>query len=151
MSLKIYHKSFSELSTNELYDIMALRQIVFVVEQDCPYLDADGKDLVSHHVLAYDSSGLLGAYARIVPPDTSYKDYSSIGRVVSSQASRGKGIGKQLMSQTIMLTKELYPDNHIKISAQVYILEFYRNLGFVEQGKVYMEDDIPHQAMTLST
>lgn len=150
MLLKIHLKAFAELSTDELYKLMTLRQAVFVVEQDCPYLDADNKDQEAHHIMGYDEAAELVAYARILPPGLSYPEYSSIGRVVSNSKARGTGVGKQLMTFAIAQTKELYPSHNIKISAQVYIMPFYKNLGFVEQGEEYMEDNIPHKAMVLS-
>lgn len=151
MPITIIHKAFSELSLTELYDLMALRQEVFVVEQDCPYQDADGKDQSSYHVMAHNASNELVAYARIVKPGISYETYSSIGRVVSSPSARGQGAGKQLMEYAIAQTKQLFPLHNIKISAQSYILEFYKNLGFVAIGDEYLEDDIPHKAMILDT
>ncbi len=130
---------------------MALRQEVFIVEQNCPYQDADGKDPASHHVMARNASDALVAYARIVKPGISYDDYSSIGRVVSSPTARRTGAGKQLMEYAIKQTRHLFPDHHIKISAQTYIIEFYKNLGFEAIGNEYLEDDIPHIAMILDT
>ena len=101
-------KSFSELSPGELYEIMALRQEVFVVEQDCPYLDADGKDQFAWHVMAFDRSEKLIAYSRIVPKGISYKNYPSIGRIVSSPSVRGKGVGKKLIKASLDATKKLF-------------------------------------------
>lgn len=147
--MNILCQSWNELDTNLLYDILQLRQEVFVLEQDCPYLDADGKDQHSHHVLFYKNDQLV-AYTRLVPKGISYDDYVSIGRVVNHQSIRGQGIGKQLMEYSIEKCKELFPDNKIKISAQVYLLKFYTELGFKETGDRYLEDDIPHCAMVYS-
>jgi len=146
--LKVIDKPFDKLSLEELYNILALRQEVFIVEQDCPYLDSDGKDKVSHHVFATVQETVV-AYARIVPPEVSYKNYASIGRVVNHLSARSKGVGKKIMEASIKKCFELFPHHDIKISAQVYILEFYKALGFVEIGEEYLEDDIPHKAMIL--
>lgn len=138
--------SWNELDTTMLYDILQLRQEVFIVEQDCPYLDADGKDQDSHHVIFYNESKLV-AYTRLVPKGISYEDYVSIGRVLNHESARGKGIGKDLMNYSIKKCKELFPNDKIKISAQVYLLKFYQDLGFEETGERYLEDDIPHCGM----
>ena len=138
--------SFAELSLLELYHLMALRQEVFVVEQDCPYLDADGKDFASFHVLGYQGNELL-AYTRIVPPGISYPSYSSIGRVVTAGSARRLGLGKMLMAASIAGCERLYPEQAIKISAQTYLLDFYQGFGFAPVGEGYLEDGIPHQGM----
>jgi len=143
-------KKFDDLSLDELYQIMVLRQEVFVVEQDCPYLDADGKDQQCHHVLGIDDEGELHSYARLVPMGISYENYNSIGRVITSSHYRGKGEGKRLMQNSIRHIKVLYPNEATKISAQVYALPFYHALGFVETGDRYDEDGIPHAAMILA-
>lgn len=139
--------TFQELQLEELYAFMALRQEVFVVEQDCPYLDADGKDQLGWHVMLFDEKGKLSAYTRLLPPGVSYEKYSSIGRVVSSEHVRGKGYGKAVMERSIQAIKALFPNASIKISAQTYLLKFYNDLGFQEVGEEYLEDDIPHIGM----
>jgi len=144
--MNILCSPFSNLSLDQLYAIMVLRQEVFVVEQDCPYLDADGKDQVAHHLMMWENDSLV-AYTRLLPAGTSYEKYASIGRVVNSDKVRGRGIGKQLMEASIDACKRLFPDEKIKISAQVYLEKFYTDLGFVETGDRYDEDGIPHMAM----
>lgn len=139
--------TFDELTTRQLYDICVLRQAVFIVEQDCPYLDADGKDLESYHVLGIDGKGTLHAYTRLVPEGVSYKGYTSIGRVVNSAAVRGTGTGRKLMEYSIQATKSFWPSLPIKISAQSYLLRFYSSLGFEAVGEEYLEDNILHTAM----
>jgi len=139
--------SFSQLSNIELYELMALRQEVFVVEQDCPYLDADGKDQEAWHLLGYDEQGKLIAYTRLLDKGTTYLNYISIGRVVTSPAARGKGYGGQIMNESIRQIQHLYGAQDIKISAQVYLEQFYRSMGFESIGEGYLEDDIPHIAM----
>jgi len=128
---------------------MVLRQEVFIVEQDCAYQDADNVDPLCEHILAYDDNGLLIACARIVPKEIKYPNYASVGRVISHGKYRGTGLGKKLMQYAIMACRKLHPNQAIKISAQVYALGFYANLGFDATGDEYLEDDIPHQAMIL--
>ena len=147
--LSYFCHQFEELSLDQLYTILQLRQEVFIVEQDCPYLDADGKDQGSYHVLGIDQKNRLQAYTRLVPPGISYDRYVSIGRVVTSSEIRGKGQGIPLMNYSIEQCQNLWPNHQIKISAQVYIVKFYESLGFEVVGEEYLEDDIPHIAMVL--
>lgn len=140
---------FRELSLDQLYDLMALRQAVFVVEQDCPYLDADGKDQVAHHVLAYKEREELVAYTRLLPPGISYDDYASIGRVITRNSERRTGLGRKLMTESIRRARQLFPEQPIKISAQCYLLKFYESFGFRSVGESYLEDGIPHIGMVL--
>lgn len=142
---------FEQLTATQLYDIMALRQEVFVVEQTCAYQDADGKDPKSYHVWAEEEchperSRRILAYARIVKPGVSYPEVS-IGRVVTSPAARHTGLGKELMKVTIDCIADLYGEVPIRISAQCYLEEFYRGFGFEIAGEPYLEDDIPHVGM----
>lgn len=143
-------RHFNELSLVQLYALLALRQEVFVVEQDCPYLDADGKDQQAYHLMGFDDSGRLVAYARLLPRGISYPEYSSIGRVITAEKIRGKGMGKRLMEESIHRCLQLYEGDRIKISAQIYALPFYQSLGFEPVGEEYLEDDIPHIGMVLS-
>jgi len=146
-SLRFECYEFDQLSLRQLYRVMQLRQEVFVVEQDCPYLDCDDKDLESYHIYGVDSSDKIEAYTRLVPPGISYEGYSSIGRVVTSEAIRRQGQGVPLMQASINKCIELWPNHDIKISAQVYIRKFYESLGFAATGEEYLEDGIPHLAM----
>lgn len=139
---------FEELSLQQLYDTMALRQLVFVVEQDCPYLDADGKDQASWHMMGYKNEELV-AYSRVMPKGISYEKYCSIGRVVTAQSVRREGVGKTLMEHSISWCKKLFPAEGVKISAQSYLLKFYQSFAFQPVGEEYMEDGIPHTAMIL--
>lgn len=141
-------KSFGELTPYELYAIMQLRMAVFVVEQNCPYQDADNKDLHSHHMMGWQDDELV-AYTRLVPPKISYVE-SSIGRVVSSPAVRRTGIGKILMSKSIEALKAMYPGFSIRIGAQLYLKEFYESFSFKQTSETYLEDGIPHIEMLLS-
>ena len=140
-------KKFADLTLHELYAAMALRQEVFVVEQDCPYLDADGKDQASWHVLGHDVAGQLVAYTRLVPRGISYEKYPSIGRVVTSPGVRGTGAGKALMWASIEWAERLWPGEAIKISAQTHLKKFYEEMGFEQSGEGYLEDGIPHIPM----
>jgi ElaA protein len=138
-------KSFRDLSVTELYAIMRLRQEVFVVEQNCPYLDADGKDLKCYHLMGYVNDQLV-AYSRIVPPDVSYPE-ASIGRVVSSTSHRNKAYGIQLMNESIKRIENLYGPVPIRIGAQQYLQKFYESFGFARIDEPYLEDGIPHIIM----
>ena len=140
-------KYFEELSLRELYEIGRLRQEVFVLEQNCPYVDFDGKDLYCYHLMGFDENNRLVAYSRIVPKGVSYEDYISIGRVITSGLVRKSGLGRILMQESISVCEKLFGKSDIKISAQTYLLNFYESLGFVSTGKEYLEDDIPHTEM----
>ena len=161
MDLKFKCVHFSELTVYELYSVMALRQEVFVVEQNCPYLDADGKDLSGFHLVGYadlaqntegghsnNIEGLL-AYTRLLPKGVAYENYASIGRVINSPKVRRQGVGKALMEESIAQMARLFPHDAVKIGAQSYLLSFYESLGFVSTGEEYLEDDIPHTSMIL--
>lgn len=151
MDLKFTCIPFEKLTVYELYDIMALRQEVFAVEQNCPYLDADGRDLWGYHVLGRNTEGVLLAYTRLLPKGVAYENYSSIGRVVTSPKARGTGAGKALMTESIKQILDLYPNEKVKIGAQSYLLKFYESFGFVSAGEEYLEDGIPHTSMILKS
>ncbi|MFN5334167.1 MAG: GNAT family N-acetyltransferase [Bacteroidota bacterium] len=140
-------KSFEALTTSEIYDILALRDLVFVVEQKCIYLDADGRDRMAYHVMGFDQNDMLVAYCRLFAPGFIYEE-ASIGRVVTHPSVRGTGLGKELMSLAIDQIERLFHTHKIRISGQLYLKEFYRNLGFEPLGDVYLEDEIEHIAMT---
>jgi len=144
--MEITVKSFSELSTQELYALLQLRSEVFVVEQDCVYQDLDGKDQKAFHVLGYEQ-GKFVAYTRIFRPGD-YFEQSSIGRVVVSPQHRGKSYGQEIMKASLAFAKAEHYTS-VKISAQCYLDKFYIDLGFVVTGDKYLEDGIPHQAMLL--
>lgn len=142
-------KKFDRLELSELYDILTLRSSVFVVEQECPYQDLDKKDHQATHLLGYTKNDLI-AYARIFPPGVIDKKYARIGRVVTQKENRGKGIGFSLVEKSIRYCRDNFVCKTIKISAQVYLKSFYTRMGFVEKGKIYLEDGIPHRAMYLN-
>ena len=139
-------KSFQELTPAELYDILKLRSEVFIVEQQCIFLDMDDKDQGSRHLQGRLDDELV-AYCRIIPPGLAYEE-PSIGRVVGSPRYRGKGAGIALMENAIQETMRLYGTLPIKIGAQLYLKRFYENLGFVQCSETYLEDDILHIKMT---
>lgn len=138
-------KKFEALTTNELYAILKLRSEVFVVEQDCVYQDLDDKDKKALHVIGWFDSTIV-AYTRVFDINL-YFDEASIGRVVVNQKYRSKGFGKDIMEASIIAIKSHYNQTKIKISAQTYLIKFYNELGFKEQGKPYLEDGIPHTVM----
>ena len=141
-------KSFDALNTIELYEILALRAEVFVVEQECPYQDVDGKDTQGLHVLGHLNNKLI-AYARVLGKGVSYQEYASIGRVVTSPSERGKKYGHELVAYAISVCSKNFPRQTIKISAQAHLEKFYNDHGFKGTGEAYLEDDIPHIGMLL--
>ena len=147
--MKIKCVPFYKLNLDDMYQTMSLRQEVFVVEQNCPYLDADGKDQDAWHLMGFDEADNLIAYTRLLPKGISYEKYASIGRVVTSPQGRGKGAGQAIMKASIDWCAQLFPNQPVKISAQTYLLKFYKNLGFEPVGEGYLEDDIPHIGMVL--
>ena len=144
--------SFEELSTEELYEILKLRQQVFVVEQQCVYLDCDGEDKNAYHLAGWvDNRGQTQpiAYLRILQPQNEQK-LPAIGRVLTHPNFRGKGVGREIMTRSLLHIKELYPLLPVSISAQQYLICFYESFGFRVSSGTYEEDGIPHIAMTLN-
>jgi len=139
-------KPFNQLTVDELYDVLQLRQSVFVVEQKCWYLDADGLDRQSLHLLGRLPSGQLACYLRIVPPGQRFNE-PSIGRVVVDDNLRRHRIGTSLMTRGVELVEERYPTFGIFLSAQKYLEHFYRSFGFTSTDHEYLEDGIPHVDM----
>lgn len=139
-------KTFNELTNIELYQLLQLRNEVFIVEQTCPYPDLDEKDYQSLHVLGIENNKVV-AYCRLVPKGISYKNEASIGRVVTASSVRRFGYGKLLMQYAIPHILQQFSTNEIVISAQQYLEVFYSNLGFKSEGENYLEDDIPHIKM----
>jgi ElaA protein len=140
---------FDELSTREIYAILKARQAVFVVEQNCPFLDADDVDQHCLHLSGWQVQGAthaLAAYARLVPPKLKYVE-PSIGRVITSPEFRGQGLGKELMQRAVQAMDALYPGLAIRIGAQRYLERFYSAFGFVTASPTYIEDGIPHVEM----
>lgn len=142
---------FYKLSLDELYAIMVLRQEVFVLEQNCAFVDADGKDSQAWHLMIFDENHNLVAYTRLFDKNVYYEGYTSIGRVVTSSKARGGGIGKFLMQKSIEKTIELFGNEPIRIGAQSYLIKFYQSLGFELTGHDYVEDGIDHTYMIRPT
>lgn len=142
MELNVITKAFSELTTIELYDILHLRNQVFIVEQNCPYLDVDQKDKDCFHMLMYNGDQLAG-YSRILPAGLSY-DEVSFGRVLISPEFRGKGLGRKIVEETVKACQAVFGNVAIKIGAQLYLLNFYNSFGFEADGEEYDEDGIMH-------
>jgi ElaA protein len=143
----IITKTFSELDTEDLYQILRLRSEVFVVEQDCVYQDIDNKDQNAIHIY-YKENDEIVAYTRIFKPGYYYEN-PSIGRVVVSKKNRGKYLGKKVMMDSIEYIKQNIKGEKIELSAQKYLDNFYKDLGFYKIGEDYLEDGIPHQRMIL--
>jgi ElaA protein len=141
-------KPFRQLSTEELYAILRLRSEVFVVEQNCVFLDMDNKDHHCDHLMGWNGDR-LAAYSRIVPAGISYVE-SSIGRIVTSPAARGAGIGRELLVNSIDHLYTLYGKRDIRIGAQCYLKKFYESFRFVQKGEIYLEDGIEHIEMLLA-
>jgi len=146
--LTIQTKTFQELTTKELYDLLQLRSEVFVVEQNCVYQDIDGKDEKALHVIG-KKNNIIVAYTRIFKPGD-YFINASIGRVVVSEENRQYKYGYYIMEASIKTVKEYFNTTTIKLSAQLYLKKFYNNLGFKEVGEEYLEDGVPHIMMVKS-
>jgi ElaA protein len=138
-------KHFNDLTPHELYGLLQLRETVFVVEQNCPYLDADGKDTKAWHLIGLVEEKIV-ATARIIPAGVSY-DEPSIGRVVSHPSLRMTGVGKELMKRSLEHCEKLFGHQPVRIGAQKYLKRFYESFGFVDVGEEYLEDGIPHLIM----
>ena len=138
-------KPFEELTPYQLYAILRLRSEVFVVEQNCVFLDMDNKDQVAYHLMGYNGDDLV-ASTRLLDKNTAYK-LMSIGRVATSPKYRGVGAGKGLMEESIKLCYELFGKDDIKIGAQLYLRKFYESFGFEQSSEVYLEDGIENIEM----
>ena len=140
-------KSFETLTVSELYAILKLRSEVFVVEQNCAYLDIDGKDPLALHLFGVYNDQIV-ACSRLFKPGITYET-ASIGRVVVSADYRDKKWGKELMLQSISAIKHQFGETQITIGAQLYLKKFYESLGFAQSSEMYLEDNIPHIKMYL--
>ncbi|RTZ02230.1 GNAT family N-acetyltransferase [Flavobacterium sp. RSP49] len=143
--LKWSIKSFKELSVDELYDLLRLRSEIFVVEQNCVYLDLDGKDKVALHLIG-EFEGKIVAHSRLFKPGISF-DNASIGRVTVDSNYRDKKWGHDLMRESIAGIAHHFGESHITIGAQLYLKKFYESHGFEQTSEMYLEDDIPHIEM----
>ena len=138
-------KAFSELSTQELFEIYQARIAVFVVEQNCAYQEVDEKDLKALHFFAKDSQKLT-AYCRIIPE----KDGVHIGRVLVTREMRGTGLAKKLMTQALTVCQQQWQSEKVYVQAQAYLQDFYQSFGFKRISEIYLEDGIPHLDMVLN-
>ena len=138
--------SFKDLGPADLYEVLAQRQQVFILEQTCLYPDIDGLDPVAHHLLGWrtvEDKRQLVAYLRVLGPGVKY-DEMSLGRVITTQAARGSGAGRALLARGIDCAEALYPGHRIRIGAQQYLEQFYQSFGFVTVSAPYDEDGIQH-------
>ena len=146
--MEITVKHYTELTRDELYEILRARAEVFVVEQNCPYQDLDNKDLGAYHVYMREEGEIVG-YLRVLDKGVSYPDTASIGRVITTARGRGRGIGLTLVLEGIRVAKERFGQTALTISAQKYACGFYEKAGFVPTDIEYLEDGIPHVRMLL--
>ncbi|MBO4765024.1 MAG: GNAT family N-acetyltransferase [Bacteroidales bacterium] len=141
----LHKKSFPELTTADLYDLLRIRSEVFVVEQDCVYQDMDCDDQPAIHLWLTDGDKIV-ALCRVCPAGTHMEEVS-IGRVISTE--RGKGYGKQMMLAGIEAAREHFNATRIDIEAQEYAKGFYEQVGFRQSSEPFILDGIPHIRMTL--
>jgi ElaA protein len=146
-NLRIECKAFTELSVDELYEILALRSEVFVVEQNCIFLDLDHKDQYALHLMGFNHKNQLMAYTRLFDESVYYKGFLSIGRVVASPKGRGEGYGREIFGKSVEKVQEVFGQKPIKIGAQAYLESFYASFGFESINEDYIEDGIPHKIM----
>ena len=139
-------KPYAALTLDELYALLAFRQEVFAVEQNCPYLDADGYDDRAWHIWTIGADGRVAAYARVFGPGVKYPE-ASIGRVATALALRRTGLGRALVAQSLDLVRRQFGAVAVHISAQAHLERFYGDFGFVRCTENYLEDDIPHVGM----
>lgn len=138
-------KHFSELSVVEWYALAKIRMEVFIIEQNCHYLDLDNNDLDAYHIYATENDKVI-AYARLLAKGVSYPQLS-IGRVLVDETARGRNLGHELMSKTMQFSETIFGANDIKISAQEHLIKFYKEHQFKVVSEMYLEDDIPHVGM----
>ncbi|MDZ3952411.1 GNAT family N-acetyltransferase [Bacillus thuringiensis] len=141
------YKQFEELTISELYNLLKERTKIFVLEQNCPYLDIDGKDPFSYHIFK-ENEGEIIAYARVVPSGILHQEVS-IGRVFVKKEYRGQGIAEELLKKVLQYIHHELREVMVKIQAQEYLKKFYSSLGFQTISEVYLEDNIPHIDMML--
>ena len=140
---------FDALDAPALYAIVAAREAVFVVEQRCPYLDADGRDPAAWHLVGRGAQGEVAAYLRVLLPGARFAEHS-IGRVLTTAPYRGRGLGRELMRRGLARVAETFGPVPIRIAAQAHLADFYGSLGFIAAGETYDEDGIPHIDMLRS-
>ena len=136
-----------ELSAEQVYAVLAARVAIFIVEQNCAYQDLDGLDSDAEHLIAWSGADLAG-YLRVLAPGTRFAD-PSIGRIITTKAFRGSGLGRELVAKGIERVRSRYPGQPVRISAQKYLQKFYGDFGFAAASEPYLEDGIPHLEMLL--
>ena len=138
-------KHYADLTKDDFHDIIALRIAVFVVEQNCPYQELDGKDKDAYHLMVKENGQTIGT-TRILKPGVSY-DEVAIGRVVSDQNHRDKKLGHLMMKEAMRFVRDEMKEHKIRLSAQTHLVGYYEKHGFKSTGKEYLEDGIPHTEM----
>lgn len=138
--------TFDELPLVDLYEVLKLRVDVFVVEQNCPYPEIDGRDPEALHYLLKDAEGRLAAYLRAFAPSAE-EPFARLGRIVVAPHARGLRLGDHLMSAGLAWAWDLYPQADVELSAQAHLQRFYGSHGFEPTGEIYLEDGIPHVDM----
>lgn len=136
-------KFFSDLTPIEVYDMLAARSEVFVVEQNCVYGDVDGRDINAWHLFAYSANGILAGYLRVLPPSEKEPDIC-IGRVLTTSGFRGIGLGRLMLERTLTHIAEQWPRMTISLHAQARLQCFYGAFGFTPSSDIHDEDGIPH-------
>lgn len=143
--MKLVIKRFDELTVNELYEILRLRAEVFVVEQECIYQDCDDRDQNAWHLYA-EENGIMRGCLRILEKGQSF-DAAAIGRVAVRAGDRGAGLARRMMEEALSFLRGTLGEKIVKLSAQVYVADFYKSLGFQPVSEGYLEDGIPHVDM----
>ena len=138
-------KKFSELTLDELHEILKLRSEIFIVEQKCAYKDIDGKDLNAIHIMEKQNGEIQG-YLRVLHAGVSY-DHASLGRIIVRKEARGKDLGRNIIQTGIDYIADNFPSSEITIGAQAHLMKFYNSLGFQGISEIYLEDGIPHVDM----
>ena len=145
MSVTWQWYAFDQFTTKQLYAVLAARQAIFIVEQDCAYQDLDGLDADAQHLVAWSGEEVAG-YLRLLAPGARFGE-PSLGRIITTPIARGTGLGRELVAKGIERAGEMYPAQPIRISAQAHLSKFYGSFGFVVASEQYLEDDIPHVDM----
>ena len=149
MKLNWSYKKFEEISGKEMHEILTVRQSVFIVEQNCVYQDADELDIRSWHLLGRTIEGNIAAYGRVNFPGSRYRE-PSLGRILTIKDVRGYGAGREVVQRCLELCKRHYPELNVRISAQTYLFNFYRDFGFQEVGEPYDDEGIEHIDMVMN-